>query len=199
MIELTQIKTTDTIGQLRGQLNTAFDEIESDQPFLGVPVNPSINYYKKGTTESVDGMVAHTKAKLVATSTASTVTSQLVLLCFPESNGVFVANVWGYIRDEPVFATGYSSSDIDYMSIDVPAVKMPTRDNSISTFVTCEHLGIPKFVGLDSYLYGVISKPLMFMGTPNVEGSYVSRASSTGFIEQGETTCNIIFTVPNVN
>lgn len=35
MIELTNIKTTDTFGQLRGQINTMQNEIMADQMVVG--------------------------------------------------------------------------------------------------------------------------------------------------------------------
>lgn len=47
MIELTNIKTTDTFGQLRGQINTMQNEIMADQPFVGKVVNPSVNVYDR--------------------------------------------------------------------------------------------------------------------------------------------------------
>ena len=40
MIKLTNIKPTDTIKQLRGQINTMQNEIMADQPFVGALVNP---------------------------------------------------------------------------------------------------------------------------------------------------------------
>lgn len=182
MIELTNIKTTDTVKQLRGQINTMQNEIMANQPFVGTLVNPSINYY------SIDGE----NATLVATNSASTVKSSLTALCFPESNGVFVAGVWGMIQAtaEPQ----YVGSDRTYrlVAIRVPAIRLATMPTNISTFVSCDHLGLPT-VG---QIPGLTTKPMqanityiMFL-KPN-SGSNVIPS-----IEQGDNICNIIFTRP---
>lgn len=180
MIELTNIKTTDTVKQLRGQINNMQNEIMDDQPFVGTLVNPSINYY------SFDG----NKYTLVATNTSTTVESSLTALCFPESNGVFVAGVWGMIKtnEEP----NYIGSDRDYMFvvISVPAIKLATMSTNISTFVSCDHLGLPT-VG---QIPGLTTKPMQANITeimffkPNNSGGQV-----TPSIEQGDNVCNIIF------
>lgn len=180
MIDLTNIKKTDTIKQLRGQINTMQNEIMANQPFVGALVNPSINYY------SFDGD-AYT---LVATNTAINVESRLTALCFPESNGVFVAGVWGNIKvmKEP----DYVGSNRDYriVEIRVPAIKLATLSTNISTFVSCNHLGL-----LEDYpIPGFTTKPLqdnitdiMFVDSNN------SDHKVTPYIEQGGNTCNIIF------
>lgn len=180
MIELTNIKPTDRIKQLRGQINTMQNEIMADQPFVGTLVNPSINYY------SFDG----DNYTLVATNSAITVQSSLTALCFPESNGVFVAGVWGMIKamTEPQ----YVGSDRTYMlvSISVPAIKLATMSTNISTFVSCERLGLPSAGGIP----GFTTKPMqaniadiMFVKSNN------SYSQVTPSIEQGDDACNIIF------
>ena len=180
MIKLTNIKPTDKIKLLRRQINAMQNEIISNQPFVGTLVNPSINYY------STDGE----NATLVATNAASTVESSLTALCFPESNGVFVAGVWGMIKvtAEP----HYVGSDSYYMlvSISVPAIKLATMTDNISTFISCDHLGLPS-VG---HIPGFTTKPvqaniadIMFVKSNN-SGSQV-----TPSIEQGDNICNIIF------
>lgn len=180
MIELTNIKSTDKFKLLRGQINEMQNEIMANQPFVGALVNPSINYY------SFYG----DNYTLVATNTAIEVESSLTALCFPESNGVFVAGVWGMIKvtAEP----HYVGSDRDYMlvSISVPAIKLATMTDNISTFVPCDHLGLPS-VG---QIPGFTTKPMqaniadiMFAKSNN------SISQVTPSIEQGENTCNIIF------
>lgn len=180
MIKLTNIKSTDKIKLLRGQINTMQNEIMANQPFLGKLVNPSINYY------SFDG----NNYTLVATNTAIEVQSSLTALCFPESNGVFVAGVWGMIQ--AMAEPHYVGSDRDYMlvSISVPAIKLATMTDNISTFVSCEHLGLPT-VG---QIPGFTTKPMqaniadiMFVKSNN------SASQVTPSIEQGDNTCNIIF------
>lgn len=180
MIKLTNIKTTDKIKQLRCQINTMQNEIMADQPFVGTLVNPSINYY------TFDG----NNYALVATNTAITVKSSLTALCFPESNGVFVAGVWGMIKvmDEP----HYVGDDTSYrlVAISVPAIKLATMSTNISTFVSCNHLGLPS---LDP-IAGFTTKPLqanitdiMFVNSGNGTNRVTPR------IEQGDNICNIIF------
>lgn len=180
MIELTQVKSTDKLGQLQGILNTAFSEIQTDQPFVGKLVNPSINYY----------MINGDNATLIGTNTASTVKSYLTALCFPESNGVFVAGVWGMIQAtaEPQFVgTDHTYSQV---VIDVPAIKIATLDTSLSTFVSCEHLGLPSVGAIP----GLTTEPvqaniadILFMQANN------SLSKVLPSIEQGNGTCNIIF------
>lgn len=182
MIELTQVKNTDKLGQLQGILNTAFREITTDQPFIGALVNPSVNYY----------MVEGGNATLIGTNTASTVKSYLTALCFPESNGVFVAGVWGMIQitAEPQFVgTDHTYSNV---VIDVPAIKLATLDTSLSTFVSCEHLGFPNvgaIPGLTTEPVQVNIADILFV-RPNASVDKILPS-----IEQGNGTCNIIFDV----
>lgn len=182
MIELTNIKTTDTFGQLRGQINTMQNEIMADQPFVGTLVNPSINYY----------MLDSGNVTLAGTNTASTVKSYLTALCFPESNGVFVAGVWGMIQitAEPQFVG--PANDYTHVVIDVPAIKLATLDTSLSTFVSCEHLGLPS----TGTIPGLTTEPVQ----ANMADIVVIKANNlastvTPAIEQGNGTCNIIFSI----
>lgn len=124
MIELTNIKTTDTVRQLRGQINTMQNEIMADQPFVGYVMNPSIGFFAGNT--------------LVNSITASGLVGQrLLALCFPESNGVFVASLFGGIR--LVYKADFSFNRI---VIDIPGIKLATRDAVIGTFVSPNHLGM---------------------------------------------------------
>lgn len=189
MIKLTNIKTTDKLKQLRGQINAMQNDIMDNQPFVGSLVNPSINYY------SFDGQ----NATLVATNPPTTVESSLTALCFPESNGVFVAGVWGMIKttSEPQ----YVGSDSDYMFvvISVPAIKLATMSNNISTFVSCDHLGLPTI----DQIQGLTTKPMqanitdiMFFKSNNSGGEVTpSIEQVTPAIEQGDNTFNIIFSI----
>lgn len=123
MIELTNFKATDTVGQLRGQINTMQNEIMSDQPFIGVAVNPSINFFDNGS--------------LVSAITASKITNgQIYALCFPESNGIFVAKFYGTIKFTPD-----ENAQTNSFTINVPSIKIPTRDSTIGTFVAPAHFG----------------------------------------------------------
>ena len=124
MIELTNIKTTDTFGQLRGQINTMQNEIMADQPFVGYVMNPSIRFFADNS--------------LVNSVTASDLATQrLLALCFPESNGVFIASLFGGIHF--VYTADFSFNRI---VIDIPGIKLATRDAVIGTFVSPHHLGM---------------------------------------------------------
>lgn len=195
MIELANIKATNTVGQLRGLINTMQNEIMSDQPFIGAPVNPSINYYSAST----DG----NPATLVATNTASTVTNGLTMLCFPENNGVFVAGVWGSLATtaSPAYASGQTGKIFNYAVVDIPAVKLATRETSVSTFVTCEHLGLPSISAVDAALKGVVTKPVM-SNISFITFNYNSASNNRmilPLIEQGDNVCNVIFSYAPIN
>lgn len=126
MIELEQIKKTDPIKSLRGQLNTAFNEIQSDQPLVGVCMNPSVNIYDE-------------RHELVQAVTASNVNNYLKALILPENNGVYVCSVKGSID----FSINVSNSarDMFEICVDVPAIKAASK--TYSTFVSPSHLGLP--------------------------------------------------------
>lgn len=126
MIELTNIKATNTVGQLRGLINTMQNEIMTDQPFIGRAFNATAKIYGGGT--------------LIDTITADAMNAlnYIYALCFPENNGVFVSKVWGLVN-LPMTNTGHKYSRI---TIDIPAIKLATRDPTISTFVPPEHLNL---------------------------------------------------------
>lgn len=127
MIELTQIKNTDKLGQLQGILNTAFSDITTDQPFIGKVVNPSINMYTRDD---------YGEYVLNQAITASAITGNLYAVCFPESNGVFVAKVFGHL------SFGFSTLILNRLVVNVPSVKLATRDANVGTFVSPSHLGL---------------------------------------------------------
>lgn len=126
MIELSQIPATSKLKELRGQINTMANEINTDQMVLGRILNPSLNYYD-------------VSSQLVGAVTASNIQSELFALCMPESNGLFIAYVFGrlYTLDTPEL-TGKPIA----CEADIPAIKIPNRDSAISTFVTMEHMGL---------------------------------------------------------
>lgn len=126
MIELEQIKKTDPIKSLRGQLNTAFNEIVADQPLVGMCMNPSVNIYDE-------------HHRLVQAVTASNVNAYLRALILPENNGAYVYNVKGCI-DFSINPPD-SASDMFEICVDVPAIKAAGK--TYSTFVSPSHLGLP--------------------------------------------------------
>lgn len=128
MIELTNIKTTDTIKQLRGQINTMQNEIMADQPFVGKVVNPSVNIYDRNN--DLKGAIA-----------ASNVYNGLNALCFPENNGIFIARLFGMVE----FIYPPSADDISkpiLYEINIAGIQLATKSSIINTFVPGEHLGL---------------------------------------------------------
>lgn len=192
MIELTNIKTTDQLKQLREQINTMQDEIMAHQPFVGVPVNPSVKYYKASTPTVSDSGTTWANATLIATNEASTVESRLVCLCLPSSKGVFIANVWGVVEptSEPTM-TG-STTSYDFAVVNIPAITMATTNGEIATFVSCDQLGIPTApTSVTNYLTGVVSKPMMQLSTVGTDPAGLSLKGI--YLEQGDSTCNLIY------
>lgn len=122
MIELDLIKTSDKASSLRGQLNTAFSEIMTNQAMIGTPVGATVKAYL--------GSV------LVTTINMDNLHEKIYFDCLPEPNGVFVSAVHGGIYFSSL------SSAVSNIEITVPAIKLPSRDTTISTFVKPEDLDI---------------------------------------------------------
>lgn len=178
MIELEQIKTTDTIGQLRGQLNTAFNEIQSDQPFIGRVVTPSIELYNDGT--------------LTKAITASELTTQpITALGFLESNGCFVWGVHGVIGLMGVRAK------FNKIVIYAPMVKFATRTSGIATFVSPNHLGLSS----EQDEWGLTGINTIAAGPATVRytktNGSAENVAAICLIEQYDAICNIIIKFVN--
>lgn len=164
MIELTNIKTTDTVKQLRGQINAMQNEIMADQPFVGLCQNISIKFYDVNT--------------LVGAVTASSLANEkLYAMCFPENNGVFVAKVWGsiYVEETP-------SSPWNMAIIDIPAVRIPTSDTVVTTFVSPSHFSFNGFDDPNS-----MSGPLGFAADNPTVSPYPLSVTLT----EHDATCNV--------
>lgn len=125
MIELSQIQSTSKLKELRGQINTMANEINGNQMVIGQVLHPTATIYSVGGLD-------------VASITADKwVVNQLFAVCMPESNGVYIARVFGCL-----FATITSTGDaIESVDIDIPSVKLPNRENEVSTFISPFHLG----------------------------------------------------------
>ena len=173
MIELTNINATDTFGQLRGQINTMQNEIMADQPFVGVCQNISINFYNSD--------------QLALAVTASELTDEkLYALCYPESNGVFIAKVFGSLQTAIPIS---SSMTTDKIVIDVPTVKLPTRDSSMSTFVSPSHLGLAPAASPGNQITGPNVIAIGHCWISDLVGNLDANSRVT--IEQHDTTCNV--------
>lgn len=169
MIELTNIKATNTVGQLRGLINTMQNEIMTDQPFIGRAVNATAKIYDGST--------------LIDTITADFMNSfnYIYALCFPENNGVFVSKVWGLV-DLPMQNTGHKYGNI---TIDIPAIELATRDSTIGTFVAPEHLNLAApDSGHQAYNgIGCVMEGEQTPSTPYPCSSFISQYSTTCLVK----------------
>lgn len=127
MIKLTNIKTTDTLRQLRGQINAMQNEIMADQPMIGACLNPTVNLYSGPT--------------LVGAVTASNMGScYLSALIFPENNGCFVAGIIGHCEWDG--GSEIPECTFNKLTIDIPSIKAPNGTIHTS-FLPPEHFGLP--------------------------------------------------------
>lgn len=137
MIELTNIAVTDTVGKLRGQINTMQHEIMADQPMIGACINPSVDLYNSNT--------------LVSSVTAQNVTNYLNAVILPENNGCFVLGFTGVIQFRSL-AT--EAPIVNRIVIDIPAIKAANASAPYTSFLTPDHLGLKhQVVGTEYYRY----------------------------------------------
>ena len=183
MIELSQIPVSSKLKDLRGQINTMANEINTDQMAIGQCVGVSVELTNKGMT--------------AGTIKASKINNNLYALCMPESNGLFVVNFFGSIST--VDHTSVVTGDIDLINIDIAAIKLPSRDDYISTFVPPSHLGLNPF----TWDYSGVSQPDSMHIGPTIAGrlGYSRNGVNDDFLltgkdytlQQGATGCNIYF------
>lgn len=124
MIELSQIPISSKLKELRGQINTMVNEINTDQMVIGQVLAPSAKIYNANNA-------------IVDTVSASQwLTNQLFAVCMPESNGLYVAQLFGTL-----LAYTAATEPVASVTITIPVVKLPSRKAEVGTFVTPEHLG----------------------------------------------------------
>lgn len=131
MIELSQIPADSKLKDLRGQINTMVDEINTDQMVIGQVLLPSAVIYGKNTT--ILGSVTSQQWQ----------SNQVFAVCMPEQDAVYVAQVFGVLVATPTLT---KDGPIDSVRIDIPAVKLPNRETPVSTFLPPEPLGYPPVV-----------------------------------------------------
>lgn len=173
MIELEQIKKTDTVKQLRGQLNTAFNEIVADQPMIGAVLNPSITFYRNDS--------------LIGSATANYVTNHLSALVLPENNGCYVAAFYGVVQCLGSQISG-TRGTFNQIKVDIPAIKCANASASYTTFLTPKHLGLPCEENDDIYLNYIgcdiqLSVKRMLGTLPSHTCAVLTNSSSTNTLE----------------
>lgn len=136
MIELTNIKATDTVGQLRGQINTMQNEIMADQPMIGACSKPSVELYNNAT--------------LVSTIPANKIANYLNAVILPsrKNNGCFVLGFTGAIQ----FSTQANvAAIVDRIAIHITKIKAANARDSYTRFLTPDYLGLNSMVMESSY------------------------------------------------
>lgn len=160
MIELTNIKATDTIGQLRGQINTMQNEIMADQPMIGACSNPSVDLYNNATL--VSSIPAHNIANYL----------NAVILPSRKNNGCFVLGFTGSIQFRPPT----SASIVNKIAIHITKIKAANARDSYTTFLTPNYLGLNS-MAMDTAYYTYINCQYIHM-TKSVQATVPKYESS---------------------
>lgn len=137
MIELTNIKATDTVGQLRRQINTMQNEIMADQPMIGACSKPSVELYNNAT--------------LVSSIPANKIANYLNAVILPsrKNNGCFVLGFTGSIQ----FSTQANvAAIVDKIAIHINKIKAANERDSYTRFLTPDYLELNNMVMESSYV-----------------------------------------------
>lgn len=146
MIELTHITATDTMGQLRGQINRMQNEIMTDQPMIGACINPSIYLYHMDTLEYSFKPDYGTNYK--------NVTNYLNAVILPNTKGneCFVVGFTGVIQ---FLVPANEAAKVNKIKIRIPSISGITAANtsySYRKFITPDRLGLNHKVNYTEYL-----------------------------------------------
>lgn len=181
MIELTNIKATDTVGQLRGQINTMQNEIMADQPMIGACVDPSIYLYHKDSLEYAF------ESKIDPNYTNVTNYLNAVILPNTKGNKCFVVGFTGLLQ---FLIPPNEAAKVDNIRIRIPSISGITAANtsySYSKFITPDSLGLNHNVNYDRYL-SYTNCQYMHRTT----GSTVKVAPCTASITTSSITTNLL-------
>lgn len=121
MIQLTRIAPGDPFKRLRSQINAAMNEVEGDQPQLGMPKAMSVEYFKhKGDGPNMTR---------VATSAADTIKGSLFLHCLPDNTHTMVTDVSGclWATADPVLEAGISKLEFSLIQISISSIQLSNR------------------------------------------------------------------------
>lgn len=175
MIELTNIKATDTIGQLRGQINTMQNEIMADQPMIGACSNPSIDLYNNAT--------------LVSSIPAPNIANYLNAVILPsrKNNGCFVLGFTGAIQFR---RPSNVSAVVDKIAIHITKIKAANARDSYTRFLTPDYLGLNNMV-MESTYYTYINCQYAHM-TESGQATVPKYVSSIEIDANSPGTLNII-------
>lgn len=175
MIELTNIKPTDTVGQLRGQINTMQNEIMADQPMIGACSGPSVDLYNNNT--------------LVSSIPAPNIANYLNAVILPsrKNNGCFVLGFTGSIQ---FHSPANVSAIVDKIAIPITKIKAANARDPYTRFLTPDYLGLNNMV-MDSTYYTYINCQYIHM-TESGQATVPKYVSSIEIDANWPETLNIV-------
>lgn len=136
MIKLTRIAPEDPIKRLRTQINHAMDEIEGDQPMVGLGSRVEADYWGPG--DNASGF------RHVARSPLGTVHGTLLLQCLPDSTDAVITDVngetWPSVR--PTLDATITKLRYTWVVLSIHTVSLPAR--SLTTFKTLVDYGLAR-------------------------------------------------------
>lgn len=157
MIQLTRIAPENPIKSLRSQINHMMDEVEGDQPQLGMPSSVSIQYYETATDDP-----SHTR---VATSAPETVKGNLLLQCLPDNDVTMITDVNGclHVTADPVLEPSVTELSFSVIQIIITSVRLSNR--TVTRFKMPSDYGYPRPDDVFAYVgKGITAMPLYPLG-----------------------------------
>lgn len=135
MIQLTRIAPEDPIKRLRAQINSAMNEIEGDQPMVGLGSDVEADYWNPDDND-IPRHVAH--------SDRGTIHGTLLLQCLPDNTDAVITDVNGmaWPGSRPKLDTGITKLRYTWVMFSIHKVSLPTR--SLTTFKTLVDYGFTK-------------------------------------------------------
>lgn len=136
MIQLTRIAPEDPVKRLRSQINRAMDEIEGDQPMVGLGTNVEADYWGPGDNGSGFRHLAH--------SALNTVHGTLLLQCLPDNLHAVITGVDGEVWPsvKPELDTGLTKLAFTWVTLSIKRVSLPGR--ALNSFKTLVEYGLSR-------------------------------------------------------
>lgn len=156
MIQLTRIAPEDPVKRLRSQINHAMDEIEGDQPMVGLASDVEADYWNPGA----DDVVRH-----VAHSDRGTIHGTLLLQCLPDFTDAVITDVNGmaWPGSRPKLDQGITKFRYTWVVLSIYKVSLPTR--ALTRFKTLVDYGLTRqtFV-FNPEIQHITSEPVFPLG-----------------------------------
>lgn len=134
MIRLTRIAPEDPVKRLRSQINHAMDEIEGDQPMVGLASKVEADYWGPGDNPSGFRHVAY--------SPLGTVHGTLLVQCLPNNADAVVTDVNGeaWPSVQPTLDETITKLRYTWVTLSIKSVRLPTR--VLTVFKTLRDYGL---------------------------------------------------------